>query len=327
MNTAAEFPILVDPVGGRPLTSVPRGLSAGNHTYPVIDGIPRLVPTSGGYAAAFGEQWNRWQRTQLDSYVGLPITRDRLTRCLGAELLGELANPNKTLDVCEAGCGAGRFTEVLLQMPAVRLTSVDLSSAVEASQRNCPQDGRYRIIQCDICKPPFEADAFDAVICLGAIQHTPNPESTIASLFSLVRPGGWLVIDHYAPSFAYWTKVTALLLRPVLKRLSPAARMQVCELLTSLFLPLHRAVRTVPLAQMALSRLSPLLTYYHAHPELAERHQREWALLDTHDSLTDWYKHLRTPSQILETLVRLGAEAIVVEPGGNGVEARCRKTK
>ena len=76
---------------------------------------------------------------------------------------------------------------------------------------------------------------------------------------------------------------------------------------------------------MALGRISPLLTYYQAHPELDDRLQYEWALLDTHDSLTDYYKHLRTAGQIERALSDLGATAVWVAKGGNGVEARCSK--
>ena len=325
MTTFASFPPFIDPVDGRPLAPVPGGLSAGGQTYAIVDGVPSLLPGSSGYVDAFGDQWNRWRLTQLDSHTGTPISRDRLLRCLGPTLVAELSDPVRQVDVLEAGCGAGRFTEVLLSMPSVRLTSVDLSSAVEANQRNFPQDGRHRVARCDICRPPFREGSFGVVMCLGVIQHTPDPERTIESLFQLVRPGGWLVIDHYAPSWRHWTKVTALALRQVVKRLPPAARMRTCETLVDMFLPLHRAVRHMPLAQQALSRISPLLTYYHAHPELADHHQYEWALLDTHDHLADWYKHLRTPEQIAKILRRLGGEDVVSVPGGNGAEARCRR--
>ncbi len=67
------------------------------------------------------------------------------------------------------------------------------------------------------------------------------------------------------------------------------------------------------------------MAYYQTYPELSEDLQRDWATLDTHDSLTDWYKHLRTPTQIRETLEALGASEIVSVHGGNGVEARCRR--
>jgi hypothetical protein len=68
-----------------------------------------------------------------------------------------------------------------------------------------------------------------------------------------------------------------------------------------------------------------LLTYYHAFPELSDRLQYEWAELDTHDSLTDYYKHLRSPKAIHATIEALGAQNISVTKGGNGVEARCQK--
>ncbi len=73
-----------------------------------------------------------------------------------------------------------------------------------------------------------------------------------------------------------------------------------------------------------MSRVSPVLSYYHALP-LDDELQRQWALLDTHDSLTDWYKHFRTRGQIRTTLERLGAREIWCEYGGNGVEARGRR--
>jgi hypothetical protein len=116
-----------------------------------------------------------------------------------------------------------------------------------------------------------------------------------------------------------------MLLRPILKRLSPQRGIAATKALTRLLFPLHRAVRNIPPARMLLSRVSPLLTYYHAFPELDEKLQYEWAELDTHDGLTDWFKHVRTPRQIRRALETLGATGIWVELGGNGVEARCVK--
>jgi hypothetical protein len=77
-------------------------------------------------------------------------------------------------------------------------------------------------------------------------------------------------------------------------------------------------------AQALLSRISPVLAYYHHH-SLNDELQREWALLDTHDSLTDRFKHFRSTAQINAVLVSLGAVSIWCQRGGNGVEARCRR--
>ena len=92
-----------------------------------------------------------------------------------------------------------------------------------------------------------------------------------------------------------------------------------------IFLPWHKMVRNFRPGRMVVHRISPVLSFYALYPELEDNLQREWALLDTHDSLTDWYKHFRTRGQILRTLEKLGLERIWCEYGGNGVEARgCR---
>jgi len=296
----------------------------GGHAFTIERGIPRIVPGGTRYADAFGEQWNQYRVTQLDSYTGTTISRDRLRRCVGEALwkgLGGLEN----FSVLETGCGAGRFTQRLLEKPAAFVTSTDLSSAVHANQANCPQSERHRVVQCDINALPFLPGSYDIVICLGVVQHTPCPEATIERLYAQVKPGGWLVMDHYRKSLVHYTKIGTVLLRPFLKRLSPRQGMAVTERFTKAFFPLHRAVKDNRLAQILLSRLSPLLTYYHTYPELDDRLQYEWALLDTHDSLTDYYKRLRSPTQISNTLSRLGGRAVWVAKGGNGIEARCQK--
>ena len=294
------------------------------HSFVVRHGIPRLLAQESNYADAFGEQWKQYRVTQLDSYTRTSYSRDRLRRCLGENLWQRLEG-HERLDVLETGCGAGRFTEVLLELPASFVTSTDLSHAVEANQMNCPVSERHRIMQCDINQLPFHPAQYDIVLCLGVVQHTKSPARTIADLDLQVKPGGWLVIDHYTHSLSIYTKVTAGLIRPILKRVSPARGMAATKALTRWFFPLHRAVKNRKSMQMVLSRFSPLLTYYHALPLLSDDLQYEWAELDTHDSLTDYYKRLRSPRSINATLQALAAQQIWVTKGGNGVEARCQK--
>lgn len=325
MKPGSEFPQLVCPTDHLPLKGRGDALVCGNgHRFEVRLGIPRILSAERAYTDAFGEQWKKYRTTQLDSHTNTSISQDRLKRCLGGELWMQL-NGSQRVEVLETGCGAGRFTEVLLGLSSAFVTSTDLSSAVDANQVNCPQSERHRLIQCDINHPPILPNSFDVVICLGVIQHTPNPEATMAKLYAEVKPGGWLVIDHYSPSLSHYSKVTALLIRPVLKRLSPGWGMAATELLTKVFFPLHRAVKKSRLLQIMVSRISPLLTYYHTYPQLNDRLQYEWALLDTHDSLTDFYKRFRSGPQVVRALAQLGAQEIWVARGGNGIEARCRK--
>lgn len=287
-------------------------------TYPVRNRIPRFVGEA-TYADAFGLQWKTYRKTQLDSYSGTTITRERMRRSLSEGIWERLPGSQ----VLECGCGAGRFTEILLDHGA-HVTSIDLSSAVDANAENFPVTDRHRIAQADILALPFAPQQFDVVVCLGVIQHTPDPEATIAGLAAHVKPGGWLVIDHYTHSLSWWTK-TAPAFRAVLRRLPVDKGLRWTERLVDIFLPLHKAVRGFRPAQAMVSRVSPVLSYYRAHPELNDKLQREWALLDTHDSLTDWYRHLRSRKAIRRALEKAGLTSIWCEKGGNGVEARAMR--
>ena len=286
--------------------------------FPCRNRIPRFVEPS-NYADAFGAQWKRYRLTQLDSYSGTTITQDRARRCIGEELWNQLTEKQ----VLECGCGAGRFTEILLGRGAC-VTSVDLSEAVDANQDNFPQGDHHRISQADVEHLPFHAQQFDLVFCLGVIQHTPNPEKTIASLYDQVRPGGTLVIDHYTYKLSWYTK-TAPLFRHWLRRVSSEAGMKYTEQLVTALLHIHKAARHFRFGQALISRFSPVVTYYQAYPELDDRLQREWALLDTHDSLTAYYRQVRTRGQIQRSLEQLGASEIWSRYGGNGVEARGKR--
>ena len=93
--------------------------------YPIRNGVPRFVPES-NYADNFGMQWNRFSKTQLDSYSGHPISAKRFwgaTQWRPEDLEGKL--------VLDVGCGAGRFAEVAL-LAGARVVALDYSTAVDA---------------------------------------------------------------------------------------------------------------------------------------------------------------------------------------------------
>jgi 2-polyprenyl-3-methyl-5-hydroxy-6-metoxy-1,4-benzoquinol methylase len=327
----SQWPDYIDPKNGEKLIRDSKYedqlylKSVTGKAYPIINDIPRILDNVYNYSSAFGEQWMRWRKTQLDSYTQTTISQDRLTRCLGISIMNRLKTSQEQLNVLEVGCGAGRFTEILLNFPSIKLTSIDLSAAVDANSLNFPQSERHRIIQTDIMEIPFKPMQYDIVICLGVVQHTPNPEITIKKLYEQVKPGCDLVIDHYTFDISRFTKFTGNALRPIIKRLSTKNRMNTIKFLVDIFFPLHKAIRKFPILQKIFSRISPILTYFHAYPELSDDLQKEWSMLDTHDGLTDWYKHLRTLGQIKKSLQNIKSNSIEVWLGGNGVEARCKR--
>lgn len=319
-----DLAVLVDPETGQGLDLNGGELVSadGLRRYPIVRGIPRFVPED-NYAADFGRQWNRFRVTQLDSNTGTTITLDRLRRCLGGSLAAVRGRK-----VLEAGCGAGRFTEILLAEAAV-VHAFDYSDAVDANAANHGGHAALTLAQADIRAMPFCRAAYDVVVCLGVLQHTPDPERSICCLYEMLKPGGLLVLDHY---LFRWRNVlpppigvAAVVYRSIALRLAPERRFDFVRRMVDFWFPVHWRWRESRFMQRLLRRVSPVSFYYPGLGLKSREQYYEWALLDTHDGTTDHYKHHRTVAQIRQVLRSLGAEAVQVSTGGNGVEASCRR--
>lgn len=290
--------------------------------FSIINDIPRFISLD-NYASSFGLQWNKFRKTQLDSFTGTSIFKDRLTRLVGGSL-GVL----KGKDVLEAGCGAGPFTEIMLAAGA-HVFAVDISTAVEANYQNCNNYPNYFVCQADILKLPVTREQFDIVVCVGVIQHTPSPEVTITTLCSYLKPGGLLVIDHYTQG--YPTTPSRRVLRSFLLRKPKTFSMRFCKALTAVLWPIHKILwnmKGIPGIEILRSKFlyySPIVDFQDAYPQLGSKLLYEWAILVTHDTLTDYYKHLRSAEEIKKHLQSCGMIEIEIVYAGNGVEARSRK--
>ena len=297
-------------------------ISEHQESYPVINNIPRFVPLD-NYASPFGLQWNTYRETQLDSHTGLPLSETRLARIAGGSL-----DIFKGKNVLEAGCGAGRFTEVMLKAGA-RVFAADISSAVEANYENCRAYPDYFVCQADIMELPVLPEQFDIVVCVGVIQHTPDPEHTMRVLCSHVKPGGMLLLDHY--TYGYATTPVRRWLRSFLKNKPKEYSMAFVQSLCRTLWPWHKLlfqIKSVPVLRRLrpiLLFLSPLVDYHDAYPALDRKLLLEWAILDTHDTLTDFYKHLRSAKEISHHLESCGMTGIAATYAGNGVEVRAGK--
>lgn len=285
----------------------------------VVDGISRFVPFN-SYADAFGLQWKRYAKTQLDSYTGTTITEDRIRVALGVPL--ETLKGKKVL---EAGSGAGRFTEVLLKYGA-QVFTFDLSNAIEANYSNNSEGGDVCFFQADIEKIPLPYDEFDYVICLGVVQHTPSTGRSIESLYKHVKPSGTLVFDHYKRSSGQYTSLY-LVYWQVIKRLPVRAQIWVTEFLTRMFFPIHWAFRKSKFIQMLLRRISPINFYFGSHELPSKQLHFEWSQLDTHDRNTDYFKRNLTREQLASTLQSIGIEDYELTQGGTGYLCRAVKPK
>ena len=319
----ADLSPLVDPVDGSPLRREGDRLAgSAGRAYPVVRGIPRFV-SSENYARAFGDQWNRFPRTQLDSHTGIALSEQRLARCMHGAL-SQVAGRR----VLEAGSGAGRFTEILLKHGAI-VDSFDYSSAVEANAANNGSAERLTLVQADVRSIPFPKEAYEFVVCLGVLQHTPDPDESIARLWQRVKPGGSLVIDHYRRRVRNYLPpplgAAGIAYRRYFLRLPKERQFEAVKRVFDFWFPWVWRFRDSRILQLVLSRLTPIVCYY-PHFGLRDREMYyEWMLLDTHDAMTDVYKHRRSPRELRRVLESLGAVDVRVTLGGNGVEAMARK--
>ena len=283
------------------------------HTaYPVENGIARFVPAE-NYSKSFGLQWNRHRRTQLDSEVGRPISENRLFAATGwpRDLSGKR--------ILEAGSGAGRFTEVLCRTGA-EVYSFDYSAAVEANAVNNGANKNLYLFQADIRAIPLPAAWFDHVLCLGVLQHTPEPEVSFRSLAKHVKPGGDLVVDVYRRSLAaalQWK----YLLRPVTRRMDPVRLHALVERHAPRLIGPTRWLRRV--AGRAGARLSPIVEY--SHLGLTPEQNRQWAVLDTFDMYSPAHDHPQSASTLRRWFEAAGFVEVQVFNGPNGVVGSGRR--
>jgi hypothetical protein len=99
---------------------------------------------------------------------------------------------------------------------------------------------------------------------------------------------------------------------------------------TRVLLPVHRRLwhrgPVVNRVRRVFRRLSPVVDHYDRLPELSRQQLAEWAALDTHDALTDRYKHLRSLDEVRAMLSAAGLRDVEAAYAGNGVEARARRS-
>lgn len=277
--------------------------------YPVNKGIPRFARTD-EYASSFGMQWNLNRRTQLDSFTGLTISRDRLFTVTQwpQRMEGER--------ILEAGSGAGRFTEVLLDTGA-DVFSFDLSSAVEANGINNGQRENLHLFQGDIYRIPLPRASFDKVISLGVIQHTPDPEGAFRNLVEYLRPGGMVVIDIYKKSLSACLQ-WKYLLRPLTKRMDEKVLYSLVQRTTERFLPVSRCLERC-MGRIG-SRLLPTKGY--SIPGLSDKMNLQWSILDTFDMYSPAHDHPQRLATVKRWFAEAGLRDAVVEYGINGIIGR-----
>jgi SAM-dependent methyltransferase len=279
-------------------------------TIPVRNYVPRFVPNS-GYTENFGQQWNFFRRTQIDKFNGTTLSRDRFYSGTGWSV-DEL----KGARILEAGCGAGRFTQIMLDAGA-RVFSVDLSSAVDACFKNNGPHGNLCVVQADLCHIPFRRHSFDKVFCYGVLQHTPDPRASFMNLIPFLKPGGEIAIDVYHKGWAVEPYKSKYLYRPLTTRIPPDKLFRFIQWYIPKWLPFDTFLKRIPFIGRVLGLLVPCWNYRYL--PLSPESRIEWGILDTFDALAPAYDYPQTEQTVAQWFEDADLIDVRVRLGGNGV--------
>lgn len=100
--------------------------------------------------------------------------------------------------VLDAGCGTGRHTFYMSRTGAREVVAMDFSQAIEVAAANNRANQNTHFVQADIYHPPFRPQTFDFVYSLGVLHHLPDPEHGFQSLLRYLRP------DEFINIYLYW---------------------------------------------------------------------------------------------------------------------------
>ena len=311
---------LINPKNGQPLFHVDNHLvDASGNVFPIVCGAARITDTA-NYAENFGFQWNKFAKTQLDREKdGLDLSRCRFfaeTHWDREDLSGK--------SILEVGCGAGRFSKVVLDHTSATLYSVDYSDAVTANFKNnghiAPE--RFHLFQASIYEMPFPDNTFDKVFCFGVLQHTPDFDAAVKALIGKAKPGGEIVVDFY-PIKGWWTKINAkYILRPITKHMSHDKLLSLIESNVDWLIEAHYFLHRIGLG--GLTRFLPVCNVKESFPsELTATELREWTILDTFDQYSPEHDHPQHIADVASMFVRHGASVTFAgfEQLGSGMAA------
>lgn len=292
----------------------------GNTNALIVDGIPRFV-SGASYADTFSLQWNTFRSTQLDSKSGRKLSFQRFwegTRWKPKDIYGK--------HILEAGSGAGRFTEVMLDAGA-KVATFDLSEAVVANCQNNKDGGEVTFFQADIYDIPCADDRFDFVFCYGVLQHTPDPDKAFRSLATKLRPGGCISVDYYLkhnrldpfnqPKY-FWRRWTV--------DMPPHKLLSFIRAYMPIWLPFDTCIRRIPFLGPKILGFLRIPCWNYLRSGLTRQQRLEWAILDTFDALSARYDVPRTLDEVRRMVQQVPElDDIDVFYGSNGVVANARR--
>ena len=105
-------------------------------------------------------------------------------------------------DILEVGCGIGNFTQELTRFGNVYAIDID-SEHIKDTDKLLNGKGRVGFGDIEAGKYFFMDQKFDSIVCINVLEHIKNDSKTISNIYSLLKPGGSLVLLVPAHQFLY----------------------------------------------------------------------------------------------------------------------------
>jgi ubiquinone/menaquinone biosynthesis C-methylase UbiE/uncharacterized protein YbaR (Trm112 family) len=213
-------------------------LSAGPHIYPIIAGVPSMLPNNvpphfaeqaraagidiGPHVSARKDDWSF--SDEWSAFFNKKVTRTWIWDIQARQRMffAETGIQRDALAgkfVLDAGCGNGQLTDAIGNATAVCI-GLDFSTSVFHAEKE-RVSARTHFVRGDLANPPFDARTFDLIYCSGVLHHTPNTRATFASVSRLAKDRGifycWLYRFDSRPLALFYAVITEII-RPFASR-------------------------------------------------------------------------------------------------------------
>jgi SAM-dependent methyltransferase len=152
------------------------------NSFPVVDGISKFL-TVESFDEGFDTRWKEHPKPQATTQGVFELK----TGWKPVDLIGKT--------VLDAGCGCGRFSQVVSDW-GVDVIGVDMAPhALKAAHANAP---RAKLIQASLLDIPIKSGSLDAAFSIGVLHHTSDPKASFMEVARTVKVGGELAVWLYS---------------------------------------------------------------------------------------------------------------------------------
>jgi len=112
------------------------------------------------------------------------------------DIVFDMINSWKNLNILEVGCGTGRFS-IEISKRSGTITALDpaLSMLEKIKKRANIKDGRFELVCGSGYELPFKDDSFDGCVCINVLSHLPNYGKVFREIHRVLRPNAFFIFN------------------------------------------------------------------------------------------------------------------------------------